>query len=220
MQTRAFLSVLCLSCLVAGCDKTMQSDSEVSEAVSTKPSLAVVPLIDSSEAAPGWNLSDEITYTLCTKLDRKGLFTLALPSQIRAQAKRMKGKMNPFEDDISWIKEVFSEQDFVVFLELLEHREVPKAGEKPLPPSLLPAELKTAVRIRMIDNRGKQPRIALQEIIQDSHFIPKQFNRYNFEQCAWDSEEFSLSPIGIAHSQLIKEVKNRIESYVFIDEVR
>ncbi len=216
MKKYFFYPVFCLCALLPGCKENTTTSAGISEAFSVKPSLAVVPLIDNSEESLGWNISDEITYSLCTKLDQKNLFKLAMPSQIRAQSKRMKGKNNPFGDDISWVKHVFAEEDFVVFLELLEHREVPRETGKPTPPAMLPAELKVGLRMRIIDNRGESPKVTLQEILQDSHFIPKQFNRYNFDQCAWDSEEFSLSPVGIAHSQLIKEIKDRIEGYIFV----
>jgi hypothetical protein len=206
----------CLLALVSSCQKDNTVSSSLSGEEVVKSTLAIIPLIDNSEQSLGWNISDEITYNLCSKLDQKNLFDLALPSQIRSQTKRMKGKNNPFGEDISWMKQVFAEEDFVVFLELLEHREVPKETSKSTPPSMLAADLKVGLRIRIIDNRGDTPKITLQEILQDSHFIPRQFNQYNFDQCSWDSEEFALSPIGIAHSQLIKELKDRIESYVML----
>ncbi|MBS0627014.1 MAG: hypothetical protein JSS09_02260 [Verrucomicrobia bacterium] len=216
MKKHFLYSTFCLTALFSGCQKDNTTSATVSEIKAIKPAVAIVPLIDNSEQSLGWNISDEITYTLCSKLDQKNLFNLALPSQIRSQTKRMKGKNNPFGDDIEWIKQVFSEEDFVVFLELLEHREVPKETTKPTPPSMLAADLKMGLRIRIIDNRGETPKITLQEILQDSHFIPRQFNQYNFDQCSWDTEEFSLSPVGIAHSQLIKELKDRIESYILL----
>jgi hypothetical protein len=216
MKKHFLTSIFCLGALVSGCQQDNTVSSALIESQTSKSSLAVVPLIDNSEQSLGWNISDEITYSLCTKLDQRNLFNLALPSQIRSQTKRMKGKNNPFGKDISWIKQVFSEEDFVVFLELLEHKEVPKETSKPTPPSMLAAELKVGLRIRIVDNREDAPKVALQEILQDSHFIPRQFNQYNFDQCSWDSEEFSLSPIGIAHSQLIKELKDRIENYILL----
>lgn len=205
---------------MTGCQKDNDSTTALSESKITKPAVAIVPLIDNSEQSLGWNISDEITYTLCSKLDQKNLFNLALPSQIRTQTKRMKGKNNPFGEDIAWMKQVFAEEDFVVFLELLEHREIPKETSKPTPPAMLAADLKVGLRIRIIDNRGETPKVTLQEILQDSHFIPRQFNQYNFDQCSWDTEEFGLSPVGIAHSQLIKEVKDRIESYILLSKTQ
>lgn len=220
MKKHFFYSIfLCLGAFTCGC-KTDQSSSSVSQVLQEKPSVAVVPLIDNSEQSLGWNVSEEITYTLCSKLDQKNLLQLALPSQIRAQSKRMKGKHNPFGEDIHWVKEVFAEEEFVVFLELIEHREVPKEGNRPAAPAALPAELKVSLRLRIIDNRGNAPQITLQEILQESHFIPRRFNQYNFDQCSWHDEEFSVSPVGIAHSQLIKELKDRIESYILLAKAR
>lgn len=212
--TSVILPLMTLGVALSSCQKNNDSSTALSTTSSTKPAVAVVPLIDNSEHSLKWNIADEITYTLCTKLDQKKLFQLALPSKIRMQTKRMKGSYNPFGNDISWVKQVFAEEDFVVFLELLEHREVPTATDKAITPAMNSAELKLGLRLRIIDNRSETPKVTLQEILQDSHFIPKQFNQYNFEQCSWDNEEFTLSPVGMAHSQLIKEVKDRIEAYI------
>jgi len=218
MRKHFLFPVFCLSALVSGCQKDTASTSAISESRLTKPAVAVVPLIDNSQSSLDWNVSEEITYTLCNSLDHKKIFDLALPSRIRAQTKRMKGKNNPFGNDINWVKEVFAEEDFVVFLELIEHSETPKGEMKAA--SMLPAELKLAVRMRIVDNRGSLPKVTLQEILEDSHFIPKQFNKYNFTQCSWDSEEFGLSPTGMAHTQMIKELKDRIEAYILIAKDR
>lgn len=212
--TSVILPILTLGVTLTSCKNESDSSTSMATTSSTKPAVAVVPLIDNSEHALKWNIADEITYTLCTKLDQKKLFDLALPSKIRMQTKRMKGSYNPFGNDISWVKQVFAEEDFVVFLELLEHREVPTSSDKTISPAMTSAELKVGLRLRIVDNRSDTPKVTLQEILQDSHFIPKQFNQYNFEQCSWDSEEFTLSPVGMAHSQLIKEVKERIEAYI------
>jgi hypothetical protein len=213
---RAVLPILSIGALMCSCQKGSDSSTAVSETAALKPSVAVVPLIDNSEHALKWNIADEITYTLCSKLDEKHLFELAMPSKIRMQTKRMKGSYNPFGNDIEWVKQVFAEEDFVVFLELLEHREVSTATDKATSPAMSAAELKVGLRLRIIDNRADTPKVTLQEILQDSHFIPKQFNQYNFEQCSWDSEEFALSPVGMAHLQLIKELKERIEGYILM----
>ena len=189
----------------------------LSEASLLRPSVAVIPLIDNSEHSLGWNLSDEITYTLCTKLDQKNSLNLALPGKIKAETRKIKGQNNPFGNDLSWIKKSFDE-DFVVFLEMIEHRETPNETGKKAAPEALSAQLNMSLRVRIVDLRGEMPKIALQEILQESHFVPRQFTQYNFHQSLWTTEEFGLSPVGIAHAQLIKELKTRIEDYILLEK--
>ncbi len=208
---------ICAALLTVGCQKN-QDTAMLSQKQLLKPSVAIVPLIDNSDHALGWNLSDEITYTLCSKLHEKNTLNLTLPGKIRAQSKRVKGQMNPFTQDLNWIKKTFTDEEFVVFLEMIEHSEIPSqtVSDKKTPKEALSANLLVSVRVRIVDLRGETPKITLQEIIQDSHFIPRQFTQYNFHQSPWNTEEFLLSPVGIAHAQLIKELKNRIEDYILL----
>ncbi len=208
---------ICSALLVSGCQKNQDADV-LSQKQSLKPSVAVIPLIDNSDHTLSWNLSDEITYTLCTKLYEKNTLNLTLPGKIKAQSKRVKGQMNPFSEDLQWVKKAFSEEEFVVFLEMIEHSEIPAEtpSDKKVSKESLSANLHMSVRVRIVDLRHETPKITLQEIIQDSHFIPRQFTQYNFHQSPWNTEEFLLSPVGIAHAQLIKELKTRIEDYILL----
>lgn len=181
-----------------------------------KPAVAVVPLIDNSNHALAWSLSDEITFTLCAKLDKQNRLDLALPGKVKADSRKMGEIHNPFGDDISWVKGAFSDEEFVVFLEMVDHSEVPNYTAAKAPPETLSAQLNLALRLRIIDLREENPKIVLQEIIRDSHFIPRQFTSYNFPQTPWTTDEFFLSPVGIAHQQLLTELKGRIEDYILL----
>lgn len=216
MKKHFFYSAFCVMALVSGCQQNSSDTETLSSKVSHKPSVAIVPLIDSSHHQLGWNLSEEITCTLCSKLDQKNVFQLALPGKIKMQSKRMKDSKSPFDEDISWIKKTFAEEEFVVFLEMIEHSEIPNKANSQSAPETLAANLNISVRLKIVDNRSETPVITLSEIIQDSHFVPRQFTRYNFHQSPWNTEEFSLSPVGIAHAQLVKELKSRIEDYILL----
>ena len=221
MKKHSFLPLLLTATLFTGCNSQNQENSTalLSETVNNKPHVAILPLIDNSEQALGWNLSDEFTYTLCSKLSQKELFTIATPHQVALQAKKMKGTNNPFSTDISWMKTVFAEEDFVVFLELIEHKEepnMPVSQQVSSAPETLSAQLNICLRLRVIDLRKETPLVTLQEIFQETHFVPRQFTQYNFHQASWNTEEFTLSPVGIAHAQLLKELKTRVEEYILI----
>ncbi|MBM3199008.1 MAG: hypothetical protein FJZ58_07155 [Chlamydiae bacterium] len=211
-------------CLLAGCVVSCGPRPETSSAVSTQmqslaPRVAILPLIDNSEQSLSWNISDEFTYTLCSRLDQKGLLQIAPLSRIKAHMKKMRSTYNPFGSDLAWTKQVFAEEDFVVFLELIEHREelnMPSARQANVSPETLSAELNICLRLRILDLRKQEPVITLQEIFQESHFIPRQFTKVNFHQATWNTEEFALSPVGIAHTQLLKQLKSRIEDYILL----
>ena len=71
-------------------------------------------------------------------------------------------------------------------------------------------------RIKVVDLRSEKPQIVLQELIQDTHFIPKRFSRFNYEQVIWGQENYNLSPLGLAHSALSKEIARRVEDYILL----
>ena len=216
MKCKIFFLIAGSAIALTGCSSDRDDTATLYESSSLKPSVAIIPLIDNSNHALGWNLSDEITFTLCSKLDRQNALNLAQPGKVKSQSKKMKGFNNPFGEDLDWVKSTFNEEEFVVFLEMIEHGEIPNATNKKFPPETLSAQLNLALRLRIVDVRGETPKVILQEIIQDSHFIPRQFTSYNFHQTPWNTEEFFLSPVGIAHAQLIKELKGRIEDYILL----
>ncbi len=208
-----FSAVLALT----SCQK---QDNDLSSTITTssKPLVAIAPVIDRSESGLKWDLSDELTYSLSSKLIQKSKLRVVDPYKVKMQIKKAKIHENPFGSDLGWMKTAFFGEDFVVFMELIEHKEKLRDSEKSKSPEALPADLNLALRLRIVDIRKEQPTIVLQEIIQDSYFIPRQFTRYNFDQAPWNSEDFSISPVGIAHSALIKEISSRIEDYIFLSK--
>jgi hypothetical protein len=215
MRKQFLFSLFSLSILLASCQKNNESYSTASQVPQAKPLVAIAPVVDHSESDLGWDLSDEFTYCVSTKLIQNK-FRVVDPQKTKTQIKKAKVHTNPFGDDLSWTKTTFPGDDFVVFMELIEHREQLRDAENNKKPELSHADLNLALRLRIIDLRKEKPLIVLQEIIQDSHFVPRQLTSYNQQQAPWNSEGFSISPIGIAHASLIKELSARIEDYIVL----
>ncbi len=219
MRKQFLFSFFFLSVLLAGCKKDKNdSYSTTSQVGQTKPTIAIAPVVDHSESGLGWDLSDEFTYCISTKLIQKNKFRVIDPQKTKTQIKKAKVHTSPFGKDLSWVKTTFPGDDFVVFMEIIEHREQLRLGDTVKKPELAHADLSLALRLQIIDLRKEQPCIVLQEIIQDSHFIPRQMTSHNQDQAPWNSEGFNISPIGIAHSSLIKELTARIEDYVLLSK--
>lgn len=210
-----YLSLFAASLLI-GCQKNKNDETSLRESAHLKPSVAIAPVIDNSHHYLNWNLSEEFNYSLSYRLEQKSKFLVASPQSTKTISKKFRANYNPFGNDIQWIKTSFPKEDFVVFLELLEHDEALNDFQKTAAPETCSAQLNISIRIRIVDLRQDEPRITLQEIIHDSHFVPRQFTHYNFHQAPWGSEEFSISPVGIAHAQLVKEITTRIEDYIFL----
>ena len=80
--------------------------------------------------------------------------------------------------------------------------------------------LNSAIRVRLMDLRSTTPKIVLQEMIKGSYFIPKTLLPTDYEQIVWGSKEYSQSPMGIAHGQLISEVVSRVNDYILLAKSR
>ncbi|HEV3269515.1 MAG TPA: CT253 family lipoprotein [Candidatus Rhabdochlamydia sp.] len=200
--------------LVTGCNLNLipQEDHKQQTQATLKPVVAIAPVIDSTEEDSAWSLSDEFTYCISHQLAQKNHLSL-----IDLDKTRMITSQNPFRQDISWLKKVFSHHGFVVFLELVEHNEMARQDDKKIIDfKKCSAELLMTMRVRVFDLRGDEPKIVLQELVHESHFIPRPFTRSNFQQEKWSHEMFTISPMGLAHSQFIKHICNRLEDYILL----
>ncbi len=221
-MSRFALSSLLLAILATGChDQSSQEQAFQEGQHSLKPIVAVVPVIDSTKNEYNWNLSDELTSTLYYRMVKQNQFFLEELPRVRDVTAKLKEPQNPFGNDLSWIKRAFKGEEFVVFLELVEHEEVLKQDRKnPAAPESCSADLNMSMRIRVFDLRGNEPKAILQELVHDSHFVPKQFTHLNFHQVPWGDDNFNISPLGLAHMEFTKEITDRIEDYILVASKR
>lgn len=186
-----------------------------------KPSVAFTPVFDRSEANVGWSLSEEFTDQLRSRLVKRKNFYLTSPFEISEIVSGLNRENNPFGKEINWIKETFKGQEFVVFTELVEHDihgKTPKGNfiDKITPSS----ELTLTMRIRVFDLRGTKPVVILQEFVHQDHLIPRPSNISDPNPEKWKRVTFTVSPLGIAHSQFAKEVAKRIEDYILLSKTQ
>jgi hypothetical protein len=215
---RFFLTVSLLALIAGGCDDNQNHSQAYNQAPSrSKPVVSVVPIIDNTNNDYAWNLSDELSSSIYYRLAQKDHVSINKVSQVRAKTKQISDGKNPFGTDVSWMKKVFNGDQFVVFLELIEHEEVPKQSRKrTVDLQNHSADLKMSMRIRVLDLRDNEPKIVLQELVHDSHYIPRPFTQTNFFQVAWGDECFNISPIGLAHASFTREIASRIEDYILM----
>lgn len=177
----------------------------------TKPIVAIAPVIDRSNSELPWSLSDEFTATLHHKFMQDDKLALVDHSQIRSIVRKLRKEHDPFTIQTSWIKERFTDAQFVVFLELIEHEEATTNTN-----AASPTQFNLALRTRVFDIRGHEPKIVLQELIRDTQYIPSQFSAANFDPIPWGSELFVISPLGMIHTQFSSKIARRIEEYILL----
>ena len=196
-----------------GCKQTSSEQTRYFEDGRLKPSVVVVPVINSSGQPWDWDLSEELTESLKEKLLKHGNLYLAAEAKAKQLFSQLSSSHNPFSSHLEWIKKNCPKEDFVVFLELIEHEEVPLLSKQGEDPARCPSQFNISLRIRVIDLRSTG-KIVLQEILHDQHHIPRQFTKFHFHQEHWGEQGFPISPVGLAHAQLIRELSSRIEDYI------
>ncbi|MBI3211996.1 MAG: hypothetical protein HYZ47_04880 [Simkania negevensis] len=182
-----------------------------------KPSVALVPVFDRSEATVGWNLSEEFTDHLRQRFLKKNQFYLATPEEVNEKTTKLSQDQNPFTNHYSWVKETFSGQEFVIFVELIEHDIHPKKLQENFLDKISPSsEISISMRVRVFDLREEEPAIILQEIVHQDHLIPQPSDLAKEDPEKWKKLIFNFSPLGLAHLQIAKEVSTRIEDYILV----
>jgi hypothetical protein len=212
--------LLGLTLILIGCNKKSDDSTAFLEAkASNRPIVAIVPILDHSRSDLNWNVSQELSQSIRKRLvSRNQLYVMGEDAFVSKASKALTSH-DPFDLDTAWVRKTFTPNEFVVFMELIEHNETPiLATELPNEAQEAPAELALSVRVRVFDVRDKTPKLVLQEIVQQAHHIPRQFTKVNFNQVPWGDEAFDVSPLGIAHDMLCKELASRVEDYILISD--
>lgn len=180
-----------------------------------KPAVAIASMIDTTSFEVPWSLSEELTSMVVKRIaDTKTIFVQSIDE--------FSSTKNPFSQDLSWMKNEFSGQEFLVFMELVQHDLVPTTRPKKKEPAgpETANNLNMAVRIRVIDLRGAAPKIVLQEMVKESYYIPRSLLPTDYRRTTWGSDDYRSSPMGIAHSQLAQEISARLSDYILLAKSR
>jgi hypothetical protein len=176
---------------------------------SPKPKIAIVPVLANKPFNESWDLSEELTETITNNFLETKKFYITKDFAVLGKHLKNLNEINPLIEDVNWLYENASSSEFIVFFELVEH------SLEPLP-SLIPPqsyELKMAMRVHVLDIRSSEPKLVLQELIQDSFHIAI---KIDYSKDTLFKTAFELSPLGSAHSQMCKNLTRRIQDYIFL----
>jgi hypothetical protein len=203
------LALMILSLMIVSCsNKNTTTVSKYYEDGRSRPIVSIAPVVDSSSYELPWSLSEEFTSLIRANLSKNKSIFLADTDDV---ANNITSLDNPFNPDISWMRDRFDQNEFVVFLELVKHTnaKVNKA-----------TNLDMIMRVKVIDVRGKQPKVVLQENVTDKYYIEKGTYKSDYSNVRWGSREFQESRMGMAHMQLAKDIAARISEYVSLSKSR
>jgi len=220
---KRLLLAVSLAFLIVSCSKNGQETvfTRYHEDGRAKPVVAVASVIDSTSYDIPWSLSDELTSLLRTQLSHKRSFFIPPKEDIDHYISYAN---NPFDPDISWMDKGFGTYEFIVFIELLDHKNVSEHESENVYYSPryqnISTNLVEKVRVRVVDVRGRKPRIILQETLYDSYFISKNQLRTNYDIALWGTDSYNSTPLNSAHNQMTKKIIERIEDYIMLAKSR
>jgi len=177
-----------------------------------KPSVAVASMLDTTSFDASWSLSDELTQGVMNLVAGTGKIYVHTQQESPFTE-------NPFGSDLSWMKREFQGEEFVAFLELVEHEFVP-VKSKGITLQEASSNLNMGVRLRVIDLRSANPKVVLQEMVRDNYFVPKTLIPTDYSVEVWGTEQYKKSPMGIAHALLVQEIASRITDYILLAKSR
>lgn len=177
-----------------------------------KPKVAIVPVITAKVKQMSWNLSDELTELISDKFLETKQFYVTKDFSVLGKHLSDLSEINPLIEDVRWLYENASTSEFVVFIELVEHELHPKKSK--IPPQGYTLDM--ALRVHVIDIRGPNPKVILQELVQESFNIPI---KINYGSDGFSKTTFFLSPLGSAHTHISKRVAKQVQEYILLAKV-
>ena len=213
-----FVPFVCLTMLMVGCGRShYEQMSKYHDDGRAKPVVVFTSIYDRNGIELPWKLSDDLSFTIKNRLAKRSNMYIISDAHLVSLEQHIQAGENPFIGDANWMKSAYSDGEFVAFLELIEHKIHPKQSGRSLFDVITPSYLlDMTMRVRVFDLRGAKPEIVLQEIVKQSHMIPRQIARMDFKKAKWGKKAYGISPLGLAHGHLLKEVGRRIEDYVLL----
>jgi hypothetical protein len=213
-----FAMIASVAALLSSCGSNKTSQDQVTKYYDdgrARPIITLAPVIDTASFEAPWSISEEFGSTLSDKLKMTGTLYLNADSE-----KFLSSSQNPFGSDLSWIRKEFAPNEFVVFLEIVQHEIVPVEKTHYYDPTLHSSHLNVAVRLRIIDIRSSTPKVVLQELIKESQYVGRSLMPFDYNQNPWGTEEYLSSPMGLAHSSISKQLVERINDYILLAKSR
>lgn len=207
---KQLLLAFCLCVTATACGPRYADYYPYHEDGRVKPSVVMLPIQDKSDSGLKWNLSDELNQNMTYRLlDSGNLYVLQ--GNVSADT-------DCFSRDLNFAKQG-NKADFVVAMELIEHRTEPYERGKITPLYLIhnrecDSVLLMKMRVRIIDTRSQQPVVVLQEIHQSNHMLPRDRDNIDYSSCHWGMDPYNRTPVALGHQKMMDDISARVERVI------
>lgn len=206
------LASICASCAPNCRDTTLYHSDGRQKAI-----VAVLPVINHAiDADLSWDLSRELTDEIRKRVYDSTKIYLLRDHGSREVAEKL-NTPNPAAIPLEEAKNLGA-AEFVVVTELIEQKESPyglrlASEDHPLKGEI-GSVLNVSMRVRVIDVRTCEPKVILQEVMKNKHVIARAYMSNDYSKTPWGTEAFQRTPLGLAHSKIVRELISRVENYI------
>jgi hypothetical protein len=189
----------------------------VEEIKEEKRDLAALVIFDTSCHGLPWNVRQELAQEI-----RKELVLhdkVPLVDEDTAFDSLLHTQYLSFDEAAEHCGEMFEGASYAVLVELIHHDILPTEREALSQTDQwytkrCASTLSMRARLTILDLRTPDHEIALQETLSSNHYIPKEFEFWNYSKFSWNNASYCDTPICQAHQRLADLIVHRIESVV------
>ncbi|MBM3194351.1 MAG: hypothetical protein FJZ60_01145 [Chlamydiae bacterium] len=212
---KKFVFVLSLTLFQSCSQVSFQDQTAFHDDGRKKPIVCLLGVFDSSMSDFPWSLSEEFTTQIQQTIMKSRQLYLVQDYPLVNYLLQQERNYKPFLQDLNVLHNLPLQSEFVVFMELIQHSLEPKTDT-----ISFTDRLQIALRLRIIDLRGKVPKIILQELFEKRSDILGSMSYVDYKNYPWGSSSFSLLPLGIAHNDFCHTLAERIEEYILVAKFR
>lgn len=213
---RLGLCLLLIGGTFFGCAKHYRDTALYHVTGKAKPVVAVLPVVNTSveKTAARWDVADELTQEIrnrCSNSSR--VFLLEQDSSASMAQALIAPELRSVPRSAF---EALAPAEFAVVAELINDQEKVITKNTKNAPRLDESQttICLAMRVRVIDLRGQEPKIVLQEVVSQDHEVANGYRYIDYSKTAYGTPGFANTPLGIAHHDFVKEIVSHIEGYI------
>ena len=200
--------------IFGGCNRQYSDFFPYNDDGTPKPHVALLPVIDNSSENLSWNFSEEFSTSIRKELQKHGKLFLPSSSIIDEKVSLFNENELITSSNLKPYAQ-FQPAQYVVLLELVEHKEIPykRSKIKPIYPANIPdnmaAVIMMKVRMKIVNIIGGNPKILRQEIISSNHMVKNGATNESLKLLG--TPAFLQSPLHLVHQRLSNDLAEKIE---------
>ncbi len=211
-KMRRLAAFMATALLCVGCSKTCCDTGLYEKTGQMKPIVVVLPVLDRTGGVElPWSLASEMTDEIRKRVFDSSRLYLLREGGTSEMAMTLSCP-NPYDIPAAALRDLGA-SEFLVVAEVVDQQQN-SYGLQTQKAEETGAVLSVKMRVRVIDRRSPEPKVVLQELLELDHVVARPYLNADYKKTQWGSEQFHNTPMGIAHSKIVRELVSHVEGYI------